>query len=155
MSQFTEHKTADSSVGEANEQISVLTAEIARMLEEQDLIIKRGDEQTQAAEDRALRYAKERDTLKRHLDAIAEALGLDKTYLPDQLPEMVTALRQKKEQGTEHKTVLPKVTSGELREYAKTIERLPAGSKKQADHYIATARGLRKLAEALDAGIKE
>ncbi len=35
-----------------------------------------------------------RDTLKRHLDAIAEALGLDKAYLPDQLPEMVTALKR-------------------------------------------------------------
>ncbi len=46
--------------------------------------------------------AQERDSLNRHLDAIAEALHPHKpkfteerwTYLPDQLPEMVRALRQ-------------------------------------------------------------
>ncbi len=51
------------------------------------------DERNEAREER-LAAEQQNDTLKRHLDAIAAALGLDKaTYQPDQLPGMVTAIK--------------------------------------------------------------
>ncbi len=44
----------------------------------------------------------------------------------------------------------PSISPASLREYAKTIERIPAGSKKQANHYTETARGLRTFAAWLE-----
>ncbi len=60
-------------------------------------------EQISALREEIARLTAERDTKKRHLDAIAEALHPHKpkdggwTYLPDQLAEMVTALKRKNE----------------------------------------------------------
>ncbi len=74
---------------EKDEQISALQQQVERLTALNDIAVA------------SMRFSKETsDTLSRHLDAIAEALHPHKpkdggwTYLPDQLPEMVAALKR-------------------------------------------------------------
>ncbi len=71
------------------EQISALQQQVARLTAERDAVLE-------DAEHRGAELFKQRDALKRHLDAIAEALGLGKAYLPDQLAGMVRELLEER-----------------------------------------------------------
>ncbi len=72
-----------------DEQISALQQQVARLTVERDAVLE-------DAEHRGAELFKQRDALKRHLDAIAEALGLGKAYLPDQLAGMVRELLEER-----------------------------------------------------------
>ncbi len=141
-------------VSERDEQISALQREVARLTT-----------QAQHLAELHARMVRElvsdRDTLKRYLGAIAEALGQPiehdarkyfKEYLPDQLAEMVTALIKRSNTFEEAANVLGGIC-GELREKNDTLKRENKALRQALTSLANESYGFLKSANVQDHGV--
>ncbi len=165
----------------AERQISALQREVTRLTAEREdakerivqledeykytrATIREGltDEQNLAhpvTREKVLFIRQQRDALKRHLDAIAEALGQPiehdarkyfKEYLPDQLAEMVTAIKRERE--TLRQALVQMLASA----YPHPVEHPTMHAAWGAARDVLAGRKASPTAPAaLDAGIKE